>query len=852
MTYNDSLLLLHSKALDAASNTIIITDRAGTMIWVNQAAVENYGYSKDELIGNNPRMLQSGKHSTRFYDDLWKTILDGQVWAGTILNCTKNGDIIEEEMNITPVIENGKASHFIAIKQNITEHKKIVEKLHLREFMIEHISDAIFIATSNGKILYANDAALSLLKLSRKDLFSLSVKDFDQSERIKDWDSFFEKIVDKGDLVYETRYRSNKEKRPVEARVNHLSYDGTEYLCFIARDFSARRQAEEALRLTVEGTAAKTGEEFFKSCVYHLAQALNVKASLVNRVIDGNRLKVEPLALWMEKDFHQLESYPLTDTPCREVIINAKQKTIKKLKLNLIEDTHPLSRFKGLSYHGIPLLNSKKEVIGQLAILDESPIKLSKREKQLLKIFATRAGAEIIRQNFEEDLRREKAKAIAANEATGKFLANMSHELRTPLNGVLGYTQILERDTSLNQNQKNALQIIKESGEHLLALINDALDLAKVEAEKLDIAPKPLGLENFLSAIETVFLQEAQTKNLRLTKEVHELTHPFVLADERRLKQVLFNLVSNAIKFTEAGTITLKLYQENNKTIINVIDTGAGIPEGDIELIFSPFHQAKDRMNHYGSGLGLTISKRLAELMDGKLEVQSTLGKGSSFKLSLNLPPSQSPQDEKIKNAIVSGYKGQMRSIHIFAPENDEILSQTLSSIGFNTNRNQTIEKNIEDAKKSDLIVCILDPTNRNNLDDIRFLRKKAPSTPILALTTSTYRSYEFQCLRAGASAFLIKPIEQEKLYSTLADLLDIEWEYQENNENENLLFPTQNTLDKLFNLCKQGDIVAIRDEALKLAKESNYQAFTDKLLDYTTQFRIKAIRNLVSKNRNK
>ncbi|WP_069471277.1 ATP-binding response regulator [Candidatus Marithrix sp. Canyon 246] len=242
------------------------------------------------------------------------------------------------------------------------------------------------------------------------------------------------------------------------------------------------------------------------------------------------------------------------------------------------------------------------------------------------------------RKLLEEQLRQSKQLAESANHAKSAFIANMSHELRTPLNGILGYTQILNRDKSLTEQQQKGIQIIHRSGEHLLTLINDILDFSKIEADKLELMPTECHLQSFLQYFVDLFEIKAVEKGIKLIYQSVSKLPSLVNVDQKRLRQVLLNLLSNAIKFTKTGQVTFKVNFQTNLISFEVEDSGEGIAAENLEKIFLAFQQVGEQSHHIeGTGLGLSISKKLVKLMGGELHVESEINVGSRFWFTIPL-----------------------------------------------------------------------------------------------------------------------------------------------------------------------------------------------------------------------
>nr|NQU93597.1 PAS domain S-box protein [Bacteroidota bacterium] len=289
-----------------------------------------------------------------------------------------------------------------------------------------------------------------------------------------------------------------------------------------------------------------------------------------------------------------------------------------------------------------------------------------------------------------EDLRKAKEAAEAANRAKSSFLANMSHEIRTPMNAVLGYSQILQRDKMLNQEQINYVRAINKSGEHLLTLINDVLDMSKIEAGRVKLLPVSFNIHELVKDMISMFRIGVAEKNLILTSAVNRNVPVFIFADQGRVRQIIINLMGNAIKFSGHGQVNLKLELKSSRMIAcSVSDQGVGIPEDMYEKIFEPFEQTEKGINlSGGTGLGLAISRKLARLMDGDITVKSMIGIGSTFEFTFKFEPGIS-HDIAIKRfpKKVLGLKKGTTGIKILVVDDKElnrnVLLTLLGSLGF-------------------------------------------------------------------------------------------------------------------------------------------------------------------------
>jgi signal transduction histidine kinase/CheY-like chemotaxis protein len=406
------------------------------------------------------------------------------------------------------------------------------------------------------------------------------------------------------------------------------------------------------------------------------------------------------------------------------------------------------------------------------------------------------------------------AEAQNANKAKSRFLANMSHELRTPLNAILGFTQLMCRDSSVSKENQENIQIINRSGEHLLKLINDILEMSKIEVGQITLNEVKFDLYIMLKSIEEMLRLKAEVKQINLTFNIAKNVPKYIYTDEGKLRQIIINLLGNALKFTEKGSIalTVKLKENTSIEVTNidflfddthllhfaVQDTGPGISLDEMDRLFSPFEQTKiGRNSNEGTGLGLSICQKFVELMGGKLEVESVVGKGSVFffGILIKLPEVNTFQaldnQEIVETLRVTGIAPNQPQYRILAVDdvlpNRLLIKKMLTQIGFAVEEAGDGQQAIElwSSWNPDLILMDMRMPVMDGYEATRQIKSlpKGKETIIIALTASAFEEEKVVILSAGCDDFMRKPFYEAELVKKIGQYLNIDYLYEETKD---------------------------------------------------------------------
>ena len=387
-------------------------------------------------------------------------------------------------------------------------------------------------------------------------------------------------------------------------------------------------------------------------------------------------------------------------------------------------------------------------------------------------------------------LRESEQRALAASRAKSAFLANMSHELRTPLNGILGFAQLLARRKNRDAEDKQGLGVIVNSGEHLLGLINNVLSLSKIEAGRISLEETHFDLRSVVRDVENVLRFRAEEKHLRFVTEIDEQLPQIVAGDEVRLRQILLNLVGNAVKFTEKGGVTLRVSWHDGRARFDVVDTGPGISAEELPALFEPFVQSESgQRSKEGTGLGLALSRNLARLMNGDITVESTPGVGSKFRVEVSLPEAAAKPaaDDRIVVGLAPGQEPPRILVVDDTKINRVVLVTLLSQTGFVVREATNGEEALAAwrAWHPHLIWMDKRMTGIDGLEVTRRIRAEeklsgAKPTPIIALSASALDHERSEIFAAGCDDFVAKPFREKTIFTKLQEHLGVQYIYEE------------------------------------------------------------------------
>lgn len=396
----------------------------------------------------------------------------------------------------------------------------------------------------------------------------------------------------------------------------------------------------------------------------------------------------------------------------------------------------------------------------------------------------------VAHERTDKALQEAKEQAEAANGAKSRYLTGISHELRSPLNAILGYAQLMENDTSIPDNRKEALGVIRRSGEYLADLIEGLLDISKIEAGRLDLHRDQVRIGLLMEQVVTMFRLQAEEKGLAFEYLCRHTLPEMVTTDEKRLRQILINLLSNAIKYTDHGKVSLTLRYRSQVAEFTVQDTGEGIAEENIERIFRPFERIRaPGQNRIGTGLGLTITRLLTDIMGGDISVQSVPGSGSTFKVSLMLSSvhTATPRVMSEPARRIYGYHGPRRKVLVVDDEasHRQVIRAMLSPLGFETHElgNSLAVMETVEHIRPDLILLDISMPGFNGWEILSQLRDAHHGLPVVMVSADASEGQHRDVGPTLHDGYIIKPVRLNLLLDTIGQVLDLRWRHKKSPE---------------------------------------------------------------------
>ena len=850
--------------IDASPMPLSLSDDHGKILYINPAFVNTLGYTLEDIPTIDdfwPKGYPEPAYREEVMQEWWQRVTQSEKGLSSFVPmevriCCKDGST--RTMLATSTLLSGFAEKTrLVTLYDITQNRIMSERL---KTLLATASDGIHVMDEGGNIVEFSDSFARMLGYSVEEMARLNVADWEAQIARGELASTIRELL-KQSSTFETKHR-RKDGSIFDAEINAkgIVLDGRLLLYASSRDISERKKAENDLR-------------YYETIV----SSVDVLLALVDR--DMVYLQVnDALARIIGKKREQIIGKPVQQIVAPDVF----SKFEPQLKQSLAGETvsqemwvpSPDGKKRLYRINRYPMYDEDGKVYA-VAEVGHNMTDIHKAHEAL-----TKANEELEQAN--ESFKSAKQFAESANRAKSVFLSNMSHELRTPLNAILGYTQIFTADKTLGTKQQRGIQTIHRAGEHLLMIINDVLDMSKIEAGKLQLVPSSVELRPFFQHIIDFFKHRAREKGLTVTFEAAQSLPYAIAIDELRLRQVIFNLLSNAIKFTAKGTCrllvdTVNMGEDRCLLTISVEDSGVGIPLDQQDEVFEPFKQVGERLQQKeGSGLGLAISEQLVNLMGGELILTSPAnpptanggGAGSRFSFTIAtriLQPAMAataPSTGKIIGYEHTGDSNTPLKLLIVDDKisNRAVLRDTFQPLGFEIEEAENGLMISEICLKihPDLILMDLRMPVVDGFSAMNQLKQhgKLRDVPVVAITASSAElaTLRKRCLQHGFKGFIQKPFVTSELIETIAGLLPIKLIYEgapepKPDDLSDIEKPPAEYIAKLSESLSKGDIEEILEhaEAIGQLEDGKYQDFSRTIHQLANDFKFSELEKLIS-----